>query len=168
MKMNFLNASVLLLIVGVLGVSSGHAARPDDNGERQRLEGTWAVTVALQDCSLGTPIGEPFLSLLTFARGGTVTETTSSPMFFPALRGPGHGVWSKVGGNTFTASTIAMITVNGVLTRTQTITQTIEMQSEDSFLTISASVKFFAPNGTQIGAGCATATGKRFEIEEAQ
>lgn len=167
MRMNILTASALLVITGVLGMSSARgAARAEDGGEAQKLEGTWVVTVSLRDCSLGTPIAAPFMSLLTFARGGTMTETTSSPMFFPAVRGPGHGVWSKAGGNTYKASSIAMITVNGALTRTQTITQTIEVQSEDSFTTTSASVKFFAPNGTLVGTGCATATGTRFELEE--
>ena len=166
--MNSLRASALLVIVGVLGMSTARgAARPDDNGDGQKLEGTWVVTVSLRDCSLGTPIGAPFMSLLTFARGGTMTGDNLKPgMFFPALRGPGHGVWSKTGGNTYKASTIAMITVNGALTRTQTITQTIEIQNVDSFTTTSASVKFFAPNGTLVGTGCATATAKRFELEE--
>ena len=146
-------------------MSSGYAASPDGSDEGQKLEGTWKVTVTLRDCSVGTPIGSPFLSLLTFARGGTLTESTSSPMFFPALRGPGHGVWSKTGGNTYAASSMAMITVNGVLARTQTITQKIEVNTDDSFTTTSATVKFFAPDGTQVGAGCATATGPRFELE---
>jgi hypothetical protein len=168
MRMNILKASALLTIVGVLGLSSARGAtRSDDSGDGQKLEGTWVVTVSLRDCSLGTPIGAPFMSVLTFARGGTMTETTSSPMFFPAFRGPGRGVWSKAGGNTYKASSIAMITVNGALTRTQTITQTIEINNEDSFTTTSASVKFFAPNGTLVGTGCATATGTRFELEEA-
>jgi len=166
MRMNVLKASALLVMMGVLGMSSGQAARPDDNGEGQKLEGTWKVTVTLRDCSLGTPVAPPFMSLLTFARGGTMTESTSSPMFFPAFRGPGHGVWHKTGGSTYAASSIAMITVNGALTRTQTITQTIEVNNEDSFTTTAATVKFFAPNGTQVGSGCATATGVRFELEE--
>lgn len=167
MKMNLLKTSALLVAVGVLGLSTARgAARRDDSGEGQKLEGTWVVTVSLRDCSLGTPVGAPFMSLLTFARGGTMTETTSSPLFFPALRGPGHGVWSKTGGETYTASSIAMITVNGALTRTQTITQTIEVQSEDAFTTTSASVKFFAPNGTLLLTACATATGSRFELEK--
>jgi hypothetical protein len=166
MRMSIFKTSTLLVMMSIFGMLSARGAGwPDDNGDPQKLEGTWVVTVSLQDCSLGTPIGAPFTSLLTFARGGTMTESTSSPMFFPAFRGPGHGIWSKTGGNTYKALSIAMITVNGVLTRTQTITQAIEMQNENSFATTSATVKFFAPNGTVVGTGCAAATGTRLEFE---
>ena len=106
MKINILKASALVIIVGI-GMSSARGAVRSDDSNEHRLEGTWTVTVSLRDCSLGTPIGSPFMSLLTFARGGTMTETTSSPMFFPALRGPGHGVWSNLRGDSYKASSIS-------------------------------------------------------------
>ena len=124
------------------------------------------VQVTQEDCSLHTPIGTPFLSLLTYNRGGTVTDTTSNPMGFAAVRGPGHGVWSKAGNHTFKAYTIAFVTLNGVLTRTQTILQTIEVDSSDTYKVTAASVKFFAPDGTLLFTGCATATAKRFELAD--
>lgn len=109
-------------------------------------------------------MGPAFDSLLTFARGGTVTESTASPAFFPAVRGPGHGVWSNTYRyRTFNAVTVAHITMNGgVLQRTQTIRQAIVVGDTDS-LTSTATVNFvFADGSPQVNA-CATATGQRIE-----
>ena len=143
--------------------------------QRHRLEGTWSVQVMQRDCSTGTPLGVPFLSLLTFAHGGTMTETTSNPMFYPAVRGPGHGVWQHLNGSGgpkrgpdgddrhYQASSIALITVNGVLTQEQIIRQTIQMGNNPNlFHTTSASVEFYTPAGTLVRKGCATAQGTRF------
>ena len=86
-------------------------------------------------------------------------------MFFPAFRGPGHGVWNRTGLRTYTASSLAYITLNGVLIKKQRITQTIEMGDDDpnSFNTTEASVQFYDPSGNLLATGCAAATGKRFE-----
>ena len=102
--------------------------------------------------------------MLTFVGGGTLVETTSNPMFFPAVRGPGHGVWSYAGAGTFKAVSVAFITSNGVLVKTQTIRQTIEVgEDSDSFTTPSASVEFVSVGGGPTINGCATATGKRIK-----
>jgi hypothetical protein len=150
------------------GMSSAQgASRPDDDWQAQRLEGSWMFQVSLQDCTSHAPIGAPFFSLLTFNRGGTVTETTANPAFVPpTVRGPGHGIWKheERRGYGYEATTTAFITVNGVLARTQTITQTIELEGEDSLKTTSASVKFFSLTGSLLMSGCAVATAKRIEF----
>lgn len=156
----------LLVLLGAWGVNSmPQAWAQGSDFDGPRLEGTWLFTVSLKDCSLGTPIGAPFLSLLTFARGGTMTETAANAMFFPGVRSPGHGVWKVAEQHSFKAITMAFITVNGVLTRTQTIEQTIEVEGENLAKTTSASVTFRAPDGTVLTTGCAAATGKRIELE---
>jgi hypothetical protein len=142
---------------------AGGAAAQTRNSALPQLQGTWAVTVTQQDCESGTQIGNPFLSLLTFAQGGTMTESTSNPMFYPAERGPGHGIWKQVGQKTYTASSIALITLNGALTTVQTISQTIQIGDDpDAFQTTKAKVKFLAPNGAVLRTGCAAAAGARF------
>jgi hypothetical protein len=100
-----------------------------------------------------------------------MTETTSNPMFYPAVRGPGHGVWQNLNGNggrdaddrRYQASSIALITVNGVLTQEQIIRQTIQMGNDPNlFQTTAASVEFYTPAATLVRKGCATAQGTRF------
>ena len=148
-----------LLLAGAAGAQS-EAWGP----EAGRLEGSWTVKVTQQNCTTGDPVGEPFLSLLTFSRGGTLVESTSNPMFFPAVRGDGHGVWSATGRQTYRAVSIAFITLNGELAKTQTITQKIEMGADpNTFEVPSASVVFVPADGGPTVTGCATATGTRIE-----
>ncbi len=168
MKSRTWKALAAFTMAGALALALGSGAAPrfeDWESAARKLEGTWRVQVKLYNCQTNAAIGTPFQSLLTFARGGTMTETTANPMFFPAQRGPGHGVWSYTGHRTYSASSLAFITVNGALAQTQKITQTIEMgENPDEFTTTEASVQFFDPTGKLLPmAGCATATAQRFE-----
>ena len=166
MKSHVWKAVAVLAAVSVLVVSQVHRAgakpsRPDFDGKG--LEGTWVVTVQQQNCSTNAPLGAPFQSLLTFNPGGTMTETTSNPMIYPALRGPGHGVWARTGWRTYNSSLLAFITLNGALAKTQKITQSIEVNNEGNSFTSDANVYFYDPAGNLLVSGCAAATGTRFE-----
>jgi hypothetical protein len=142
-------------------VALGFVAHAEEDGKADRIVGTWNVTVKLVNCSTGQSLGSPFPSFLTFGTGGTLVETTANPLFFPSVRGPGHGIWSAEGGNGYRASSTAHITNNGVLVRTQTIVQDIEMSSPNEFVS-NASIQFFDPSGALIQKGCATATAERY------
>ncbi len=159
--------TILLTCAGALAlVAPWGAIAQTSNSARagRQLEGTWRVNVQQENCKTGAKVGPPFVSLISFALGGTMTETTSNPMFYPAERSPGHGVWSYLGRDDYRASSIAFITVNGALTATQVITQAIEIENNpDTFTTSAAKIQFFKPDGTLLRAGCAVATGKRFE-----
>lgn len=158
---------LLLATTGLCAVSLAQVAfAQSEYGDRtaHALVGSWIVQVAQVNCESGVALGNPFLSLLTFGQGGTLVETTSNPMFFPAVRGPGHGVWTREG-KTFKAVSVAFITLNGVLAKSQTITQTIEMGEDgDSFTTLSASVAIVPEGEGPSITGCATASGKRIRV----
>lgn len=166
MQVRYAKTMALLAFAGVMGMASTHSAMGQSDRGARALEGTWLVQVSQQDCNSGEPVGRPFQSLLTFAQGGTMTETTSNPAFFPAVRTAGHGVWKHAGRQTYKASTTAFITLNGALARIQTINQTIEVLTEDSLRTTEASVTFYRPDGTVLASGCAAATGQRIELTE--
>jgi hypothetical protein len=155
---------LLAVLAGLfLPIASAGAQSPVPAG--RELEGTWKVEVTQRDCNTGDPLGPPFQSLLTFASGGTMTETTDNPLFYPAERSPGHGVWSFRGRSRYTAATTAFITLNGVLTETQKISQIIEMGDDlNRFNTLKATVQFFDPNGKLLVTGCASAAGVRFRL----
>jgi hypothetical protein len=160
-RLKLVLATVLTgIVVQLAGCSSMQTALA---AEAPTLVGTWQVHISLMDCTTSAPIGHPFQSLLTFAEGGTMTETTSNPGFFPAVRSPGFGNWSSTGDRLYTASTVAYVTLNGVLVKTQTIAQTaIQMTGDNAFQTPSAAVKFYGPDGSVLAAACAVANGKRY------
>jgi hypothetical protein len=126
------------------------------------------VEVTLFDCESG--IERPsFWSLLTFARGGTLTETTANQAL-PGERTPGHGVWGGTGRDTYLAASEAFLLFGPALRPwTQRITQNIVMLSDDEFES-QASVAFSltpgslppAPVPLPPSAGCARAVGYRF------
>lgn len=156
--------AVMAALAMMAPIRQGMAQERDE--DERGLEGTWVVEVSLHNCQTGVAVGAPFLSYLTFARGGTMTETTSNSMFYPADRGPGHGVWSASGHHTYRAASTAFITLNGALVKTQTITQTIVLaKGGDTFSETNAGVQFFSPGGTLLQAGCANAVGTRFELQ---
>lgn len=150
--------------VSLLLTTVGAYAQSEQSAGGNNLEGTWQIAVGLRDCNTGATLGAPFQSLISFARGGTATETTSNPQFVsPIQRSPGHGVWNANSDGTYRVSTIAFITNNGVLQVKQVITQTIAMDGVNDWHTLSATVKFYNPAGVQVAGGCAAATAKRFK-----
>ncbi|MDT8068463.1 MAG: hypothetical protein ROO76_09900 [Terriglobia bacterium] len=155
--------AVYLLAGALVATSSLAHAQSEESAAGNGLAGTWRVTVQLHVCNSTTKIGSPFQSLLTFAQGGTLVEDTANAMFYPLFRGPGHGIWSAQSDGTYSASSMAFITSNEVLTMTQRIDQTIVIDKPDHFIVNDAKVKFFDPSGTFLKAGCADAWGERYQ-----
>ena len=142
-----------VLLTSADEAAAGKAAR--------KLEGTWSVQVTIHDCQSGQEI-RSFPALLTFAQGGTLTETTAG--FPPAARTPGHGFWRFTGGNAFTATSIAFLFgPDGASTGRQTLTQAIEFGDDPDTFNSTASSTITDPNGNQIAVTCATAVGHRVE-----
>ena len=152
------------MLATVIVLSLGHyaAAQSKSQNDKAKLDGTWTVQVQIVDCTSGNAMGPAFPSLLTFARGGALTETTSNPHFYPADRGPGHGVWTA-GETGIHAASAAFITLNGVLQSTQVIRQAIQLTGSGDSFNSEATIQFFDPSGSLIKSGCATAVGQRFQ-----
>jgi len=173
-------AAVLLLALTLTAamritpVSRVHAQqRVDEEEDRsgaRKLEGTWRVQVTLRNCQTGAELRPATPALLSFAKGGTLTETTT--VFPPAVRSPGHGYWRRSGKQTYTAVSEAFL-FNPSLPPasawigTQRITQTIQLSEYHNQLNSTASVEFFGPDGNSIPGfpptGCATAVAWRME-----
>ena len=131
--------------------SGGHLARPSDDRELRDRRGRPA-----------------FWSLLTFARGGTLTETTANQAL-PAPRTPGHGVWGWTGPSSFFAASEAFLLFGPGFARwTQRIEQTIVMTSDDEFDSDARVILSVTPSHLQPAQnpppapGCARARGYRF------
>ena len=104
-------ASVVLtsaLAVGLAQNASAKANPPDE--EARTLEGSWWVEVtALTDCVSHVPLMS-FTALLTFAKGGTMTGTTTNSAFATGQRSPDHGVWFRNrAAHAYRASSVALL-----------------------------------------------------------
>lgn len=160
-----------VLVAGALILGTAMSGNAQSEQSSNGVEGTWRVQVTQYNCATGATL-PPFWSLLSFARGGVLTETTTSPGFLPAQRTPGHGIWSSAGGNAYTAVSEAFVlfdsptTPPGLKAGVQKILQAIVLKDENHFTSL-ASVKFFNNDGTAI-TGCARALGTRFNTSPDQ
>lgn len=134
------------------------------------LEGTWVVTIQPIVCATGQDVaGVPSVTaFLTFAAGGTMTETNSNVAFEPGQRGPGHGYWQRTGRTSYQFAFQAFIQFDSQLSPFrykrgyQRLDQTLELHTGDEF-TSSGTVRFFAGTSTTnpSPSGCARSTGVR-------
>jgi hypothetical protein len=138
------------------------------DGPPGRLEGTWRVEVTTKDCESGAPQMR-FDAMLSFARGGTMSGTTASPLFRPGQRTSDFGLWRSTGDHTYRAVSEAFILFDSPaappvppLTRgVQRITQAIEV-SGDTFAS-EARTRFFDVDGVELARLCASAAGARMK-----
>jgi hypothetical protein len=113
-----------------------------------------------------------FTALLTFAKGGTMTGTTSNLAFAIGQRSADHGVWfRKRAPHTYRASSAALLLFGtapnfpvtpGFQAGSQRLSQVIEVTDPGHF-TSDAVTEFFDAGGHKYREGCATAVGQRFE-----
>jgi len=136
------------------------------------LVGSWRVTITPYNCVTLAEFPQfAFESLLTFNRGGTLLETTSSANFAPGQRSAGHGYWERSGPNFYHAVFEAFVQFTlkeapppptpYYQRGRQVLTQGIEMVDLDHWESL-AKVEFFDFAGTPTRPlGCAKAEGTR-------
>jgi hypothetical protein len=164
-------AAIVVAVIAAAALSINaqeYGVRP----ARRSLEGTWWIQVtAFSDCQSRTPVGS-FAAMLTFARGGTMTGTTTNPVFSAGQRGPDHGVWSRAGApHAYRASSAAFLFFTsapnppmspGFQAGYQRLEQAITLADADHF-TSDAVTQFFDAAGHRYREGCAAAVARRFE-----
>ncbi len=85
---------IIVALVVAMTMVGCQSATTESGAVAPELEGTWLVTVTLQD---GTP---PFPSLISYARGGALMVTDTGPG--PAAGNVYQGTWTKTGPQEFT------------------------------------------------------------------
>lgn len=157
---------VVLALVGALLHSWSREAAAQSNSEGT-LQGTWRVQVNPINCQTGAPLPS-FSALVSYARGGTLTEVINSQAFLPGQVTPGLGVWSHTQADAYkavwevfilfdTPPTVVPAFKRGV----QRLMRDIEVDGDQ--MTFNASSQFFDSNGNPLFATCASGTGTRFE-----
>jgi len=173
--------AIVLSLTGALLITSGGILSAAGDASQASLAGAWAVRVTLRDCATNAPLGPPFNSLVSFHRGGTISESAGSLAFAPGQRSPGHGVWNRQGRHTFDQQMIALIlfdtppnlpgspTFNpnlpvspGFFAGWSTISHQLQLSDADH-LTSAGTNAFYKADGTLYRTGCSTAIAQRFE-----
>lgn len=125
-----------------------------------RLEGTWDVQVSLRDCQSGATIAT-FPSLTMFMFGGTLLDSTAG--IPQALKTPGHGVWSHLGGDVYRFSFKQFsFDPAGNFTGWINITHDATLDRSGLQYTSAGTAQIYAPNGNLVATGCSTTTASRF------
>lgn len=163
-------AALLTMSAGALRAESSEAG----------LVGAWTVQVTLRDCATSAPIGA-FNSLVTFHRGGTISENPGSLSFEAGQRSSGQGTWARKGDHTFRQRMIALILFDtepnlpgsptfdpslpispGFRAGWQTVTHTVEVVDADHY-TSAGTNTFYDSSSDVYRTGCSTAVGQRFK-----
>jgi hypothetical protein len=175
--------AVLAFGAALLATSAGALrAEPAATGaaaESSGLLGTWTIQVTLRDCTTNAPLGS-FNSLVTFHRGGTISESAGSRSFAPGQRGAAQGTWARKSDGTFRQRMIALIVFDtapnlpgtpsfdpsqpvtpGFSAGWQTVTHTIDVDGDH--LTSAGANAFHDTTGAVYRTGCSTAAGQRFK-----
>jgi hypothetical protein len=170
-----------LALIGLIATltASGSAVRADSGGSAG-VAGTWQVQVTLRDCASNAPLGT-FGSLVTFHRGGSLSESAASLAFAPGQRTSGHGTWARRHDHTVRQKMIALILFDtapnlpgmpgfdpslpispGFFAGWQTVNHKVELV-DANHLTSAGTNAFYKSDGSVYRTGCSTATGQRFK-----
>ena len=160
---------VLLLVGGLVQPFWGNAAAQSNS--EGTLQGTWRVQINPIICQTGAPLPS-FSALVSYARGGTLTEVINSQAFLPGQVTPGLGVWSHTQANAYKAVWEVFIlfdtppAVPGFPFKrgVQRLMRDIEVHGDQ--MTFNATSQFLDPDGNPFIPArntCASGTGTRFE-----
>lgn len=181
MKEKTMKVSGVLALAGALLATSGSGAAGQSSSAREGLVGAWVVQVALRNCATNAVLHTDN-ALISFHRGGTISESAQGAAFAPGQRGPGHGAWAYQGADTYSMKLIAPVTFEtrpnlpgtptfdparpvspGFFAGWQTVTHTMELRANGHELVSSGTNTFHTFDGTSYRTGCSTAAARRFE-----
>jgi hypothetical protein len=127
------------------------------------LPGTWDVTLTVRNCTTGAPLAT-IQELATFDGAGTVTSSTSAPMFPPATKTPGHAVWRRLSLRAYSYSfKFFRFDAAGVFLGWTVIRQRAVLSPHGNECTSQGGAEVYNTAGILIATGCSTSTATRFQ-----
>ena len=156
-------AGSLVLLSALVLAAAPAGAQEVGSAAAGKIVGTWLDEVTAYDCQTGVQLFS-FSALTSFALGGTLSSAPGAPG--AAQRGPGLGTWQKVGGRTFKwVSLTFLFSPAGLLTGTQRITDTWEVQDNPDEVAGTSVSETFDTTGGLIATACATVSARRVNVE---
>ena len=127
-----------------------------------KIEGAWNVNVTVRNCITGQPVATVY-RMLTFADDGVIQESAAffNPLT-PALRSPGHGVWSHLANGNYSYD-VQFFRLNPDFTLAGWIREHREVVVDTSgtAYTATGTGQIFDVNGNLLANTCATETATR-------
>jgi hypothetical protein len=156
-------AGSVVLVSAVVLAAGWARAQEGGTAEAGKIVGTWLDEVTAYDCQTGVQVAS-FPALTSFALGGTLSSAPGAPG--PAQRSPGLGTWQKVRGRTFKwVSLTFLFSPAGLLTGTQKLTGTWEVQDDPDELAGTTVSDTFDTSGTLLATVCATVVARRVKVD---
>ena len=165
-----------LAVMLTLAIASGLVFGPEARaGDGRELEGTWLMKITFVDCDTGDPLpipGNPFPTVRTFMRGGTMVDSHAPPPIPPAVtHSTAQGIWERTGDQTFrNRYRLFAFNADGVHIETVDVTVKLSLKQGDHSKTDEIlgpnTVRVFTPDGKLVGEGCARESGRRMGFEE--
>ena len=156
-----------LLALGAFTLLGAAALQAGDDARQFRpvpqIDGAWKTRVSIVDCLTRKIVfAGPFSGLITFAAGGTTSE--SGPALPNTARGPGHGTWRRTGRNTFSETLIFQrFDLTGVLLGSQEIRATVKVSDDSRTYQASDGTFEMKDNlGSTLASGCSSVTAERY------
>ena len=169
----FLGLSILVggMIVIVTGQDSKFETPQNlaKSFSKRSIEGVWLLEPQRRDCVTGNPMGPAGRGLMTFANGGTMSETAAppaAPLPLPVaiVRSAGHGVWQRLNWENYTAAFIIQrLNPDGTFAGWIRSRGTFQLSESGNEITSTGSTEVLDPSGTVVTTGCFTSNGTRFE-----
>jgi hypothetical protein len=126
------------------------------------LEGTWNAQLTVTDCNNPNTVIRSFPAKFSYAKGGTLTVTTTGQL--PSLSTAGLGVWNHMFGRTYSAVSEAFLFSSaGAWTSTQRLTRLIVVSRDAKRYTDTVALEILDTNGHVIVTGCGTSVASRLE-----
>lgn len=154
-------ASLVIFLIALAAYNTSTVAAQGALGTvAPELEGTWRVTVTLDDPS------PPFLAFHTFASGGAMLESNQLDQSSQGKQTPGHGVWERKGPHTFGFTFEKLVfDPKGNFIGKVKIRETLELRTRNSY-TGRGTGDVFDPDGKLLVSFCARTQATRMTVEE--
>ena len=165
----------LLLIIGsrtllISGQPANPSANPTTgNFSKRSIHGVWLFVIQQKDCQTGNPGAGFGRGLMTFAEGGTISETAApvagSAVPVPLLRSAGHGVWERHSWNHYTATFISqrLNPPDGTFAGWHKVQTSMQLAESGNEFTGTSSFEIVNPSGAVLASGCAAITATRLQ-----
>src|SRR5215470_8206325 len=160
MRKRLMKLTAAMALTALLGTAMLQATATGQDTGNGKIEGTWVVTVNIDNPPPGVP---PVIQALqSYIRGGRFLETGSSSF----RRSAGHGEWVLTGHRQFTSTfRFFRFDVNGNYVGYQKNTRIIQLSSDGTHYTATAKIDMFDTNSNFLGTISATEMAERMEVD---